>query len=318
MALVGPKSFYPGWWQRPGTARAPGFDHRAGLARRYLNEKFSVLSLRLWCPRTSLMFTDVIKEFREAGNRMHVARSTLEAIIMPTAKMINVLRHQFAGTEPTFEDYQAAIEKEATAFECLFNKTDTFEIEYPQYTADDVLDLMEYFHHITPLAIKSGDQVFLCTCCDAYQNYCCVESTALSLLYNLELEVPDILRLQQIKEREKRELANPFNTKRLKEQKRKEDKAKDKAAPKWKPHMPVYASCAPGSAADMATQRGKLTSRTVMPAAAQVPTSAVDPLQMPVDPKLLVTSGAKGPPARRQRPAKADKPTKKVRGVHVL
>jgi hypothetical protein len=80
---------------------------------------------------------------------------------------------------------------------------------------------MEWFHHIKPLGIKSGDQVFLCTCCDAYQKYCCVESTALSLLYNLELEVPDISRMQQIKEREKAELANPFNTKRLKEKGRK-------------------------------------------------------------------------------------------------
>ncbi len=144
-----------------------------------------------------------------------------------------------------------------------------------------------------------------------------MESTALSLLYNLELEVPDIARLQQIKEREKAELANPLNTKRIKDKKWKEDKEKEKAAPKWKQHMPVYASCAPGSAADMASQRGKLTSRTVMPAAAQIPTSADDPLQKPVDPKLLVTSGAKGPPARRQRPAKTIKPIK-VRCVHVL
>jgi hypothetical protein len=149
---------------------------------------------------------------------------------------------------------------------------------------------------------------------------CCVESTALSLLYNLDLEVPDIARLQQIKEREKAELANPFNTKRIKDEKRKEEKAKEKAAPKWKPHMPVYASCAPGSAADLASQKGKLTSRSVMPADAQVPTSADDPLQKPVDPQLLISSGpgAKGPPARRQRPAKAGKSTKKVRCVHVL
>ena len=126
------------------------------------------------------MYTDVIKEFREAGNRMHVARLTLEAIIMPTDKM-KILRHQFMGTEPSFEDYQAAIQVKASAFKSLFNSPDVFEIEYPQYTADDVLrlDLMEWFHHIKPLGIKSGDQVFLCTCCDAYQKYCCVESTAL-------------------------------------------------------------------------------------------------------------------------------------------
>jgi hypothetical protein len=130
---------------------------------------------------------------------------------------------------------------------------------------------MEYFHHIKPLAVKSGEQVFLCTCCDAYQKYCCVESTALSLLYNVELEVPDIARLQQIKEQEKALLANPFNTKRIKDKKRKEDKKKEKAAPKWKPHIPVYASCTHGSAADMASQRGKITARAVMPAVAQVP-----------------------------------------------
>ncbi len=57
------------------------------------------------------MYTDVIKEFRDAGARMHVARSTLEAIIMLTDKMIEILRHRFIGTEPTFEDYQAAIER---------------------------------------------------------------------------------------------------------------------------------------------------------------------------------------------------------------
>jgi hypothetical protein len=49
------QKFYPGWWQRPGHARAPGFDHRAGLARRILNEEFSVSSPRLWCLRASLI-----------------------------------------------------------------------------------------------------------------------------------------------------------------------------------------------------------------------------------------------------------------------
>jgi hypothetical protein len=136
------------------------------------------------------------------------------------------------------------------------------------------------------------------------------------LLYNLDIE-----RLKQIKEREKAVLANPFNAKSIKEKKQKEDKAKEKAAPKWNPHMPVYASCAPGSAADMANQRGKRPS--VLPEADVHPPSAIDlpaadPLQRPVDPKLLVTSGARGPPARRQRPAKAEKPTRKVRYVHVL
>jgi hypothetical protein len=176
-----------------------------------------------------------------------------------------------------------------------------------------------------------------------------VESTALTLLFNSELEVPDLLRLKQLKEREKAELANPFTAKRLKEKKSKEEKAKVKDAPKWKPHLPVFSSCAPGSAADMATQKGKLKTRTPMSAPAQVPTTAdapqdptpedpqtvdpkpvepktvdpkpVDPktaVPTTVDPKLLVTSRARGPAARRSIPGKGDKPRKKVRCFHVL
>ena len=258
-----------------------------------------------------MCYTDVIKKFREDGNRMRPARSTLQGIIMPTDKMILTLRRRFAESNPhpTFEDYQEEIYLEGKAYNALFNQPDTFQAEYPQYKLHDILDLMEGFHHIKPLPVKSGDQVFLCTCCDAYQKYCCVESTALSLLYNLELEVPDIARLKQIKEREKAEMKNPFNTKRLKEQKRKKDKDKE-TAPTWKPHMPVYATCAPGSAADLATQKGKLASRKVMPAPAAETPSAVDPLQTPVDPKRLIASGSKGPPARRQHPAKTPKPRK--------
>ncbi len=105
------------------------------------------------------LFTDIVKAFREERGKMHIARSTLEAIIMPTDQLINTLRRTFENydRDPTFEDYQKEVDKEAEAFENLFNKPETFEIEYQQYTVDDVLDLMENFHHIKPLAIKSGD-----------------------------------------------------------------------------------------------------------------------------------------------------------------
>ncbi len=55
------------------------------------------------------------------------------------------------------------------------------------------------------------------------------------MLYNTELEVPDIARLKEIKERERTELANTFNAKKLKE---KASKAVEKAVPKWNPHIP--------------------------------------------------------------------------------
>ncbi len=154
------------------------------------------------------------------------------------------------------------------------------------------------------------------------------------------MEVPDLLRLKQLKAREKAELANPFTAKRIKDKKKMEEKAKDKAAPKWKPHMPVFSSCAPGSAADMAAQRGKLKTRTAMSADAPLDPTPGDPtpedpktvdptldptpvdpktaVPMTVDPKLLVTSRARGPPARRSIPAKEATPGKKVRCFHVL
>ena len=142
-----------------------------------------------------MLYTEIIKKFREDRAKIHVPRTTLDAIRMPTTKCLINLRRSFAENhkrEPTFEDYQAEVAKDAKAFLQLFNDTDTFHVDFPQYSVEDVLDLMESFHHIKPLSVKSGDQVFLCTCCDAYQSYCCVESTALTLLYNSELEVPDL------------------------------------------------------------------------------------------------------------------------------
>ena len=258
------------------------------------------------------LFTDIIQSSRAAGMRMKVPRTSLDAILMPTARFIKTLRVHFgkAGKpNPTFEEYYEEVVLTSQAYKTLFNEPDQFHLDYPQYDVDDVLDLMESFDCIKPLAIRTGDQVFLCTCCDAYQKYCCVESTVLSLLYNTELDVPDIARLKEIKEREKAERANPWNSKRLKEKKRKDDKKKTEV--QWKPIIPVFTDRAPGSAADLANQRGKLVSRTVPD---QHPSSVEDPLQRPVDPKLLVASGAKGPPKHRHNPALKEK--KKVHCIH--
>jgi hypothetical protein len=52
--------------------------------------------------------------------------------------------------------------------------------------------------------------------------------------------------LKQIKERERTELANPFNAKKLKE---KASKAVEKAVPNWNPHIPAFSSAHASSAA---------------------------------------------------------------------
>jgi hypothetical protein len=80
---------------------------------------------------------------------------------------------------------------------------------------DEILDAMESFDHIKPLPVKCSP-VVLCSCRHCFQNYVCIESAVVSLLHNTELEVPGIALLKQMKEREQSELANPFNSNKLK------------------------------------------------------------------------------------------------------
>ena len=88
-------------------------------------------------------------------------------------------------------------------------------IEYPTMGVEDILDVMESFDSIAPLPVKYGEIVFLCNCKGAYNSYVCLESAVLSCMFNPELEIPDIARLKQLKDRQKKALANPFNAKQL-------------------------------------------------------------------------------------------------------
>ena len=77
------------------------------------------------------------------------------------------------------------------------------------------------------------------SCADAYQNHCCVESVILSLLFNPELEVPDIAKLKQFKERERAARANPFTagTFDVEKLKEKERKKAENIEPDWRPTL---------------------------------------------------------------------------------
>ena len=104
---------------------------------------------------------------------------------------------------------------------------------------EDTLDHMDSFNYIKQLKVKSGQMVFLCTCADAYQSFCCVESVLLSLLFNPALQVPDIARLKQLKEGERAARAYPFTiaTFDLEKMKEKERKKAEKIEPNWEPTM---------------------------------------------------------------------------------
>jgi hypothetical protein len=86
---------------------------------------------------------------------------------------------------------------------------DKFVVVGTKLLAENTPDqIMDSFNFIKPQ--KSGQMVFLCTCADAYHSYCCVESVILSLLFNPDLGVLDIVRLTQLKERERAARANLF------------------------------------------------------------------------------------------------------------
>ena len=119
---------------------------------------------------------------------------------------------------------------------------------------------------------------------DAYQSYTCVEAIALSMLFNLDLYVSDNLREKQLKDRERVQLANPFATRQVRE-KTKEQEAVEEV--KWKPKFSSFSAPQAGSAVVMA-----LAKREALPAPAPVKDGAAadepDPLQRPVDPRLLI------------------------------
>ena len=133
-----------------------------------------------------------------------------------------------------------------------------FQVNSSSMAPDDILDVMESFDRIAPLPVKCCPVVFLCSCKSAYHSYVCLESTVLSLMFNPELKIPDIARLKQLKERQRTELANPFNAKVLKEKSKLQDKAVEKEVVKWKPCIPVFSAAHTSSAASLALKKGKV------------------------------------------------------------
>ena len=127
--------------------------------------------------------------------------------------------------------------------------------------------------------------VWLCSCADAYQSYCCVESVILSLLFNPELEVPDIASLKQLKDRERAARANPFtaatfDAEKLKE---KERKKAEKLEPNWQPTLATFSAAHASSAVAKALQPQPegCPSLTLLLASSAVPVAAAQRGAMP-------------------------------------
>jgi hypothetical protein len=69
---------------------------------------------------------------------------------------------------------------------------------------------MESFVRVTLMPIKRGEMMFLCNCGDAYCNYGSEHLGVVSMLWNLDMKLPDGERAEQLKAKETKKASNPF------------------------------------------------------------------------------------------------------------
>jgi hypothetical protein len=94
--------------------------------------------------------------------------------------------------------------------EDLYHRNGHFDADCGDMTVEDKLDFMESFVRVTPMAIKRGEMVFLCNCGEAYSIYGCEHSGVLSMLWNPDMEFPDVERSAKLKAKESKTPSNPF------------------------------------------------------------------------------------------------------------
>ncbi len=95
-------------------------------------------------------------------------------------------------------------------YEGLYHRNGQFDADYGDMTVEDKLDIMESFVRVTPMPIRSSDMVFLCNCGDAYRNYGCEHSGVRSMLWNPDMEFPDVERSAKLKAKGAKTPSNPF------------------------------------------------------------------------------------------------------------
>ena len=206
--------------------------------------------------------TDLIQQYRMSGNVMHIARTGIPAITMPTLNYLKSLKEV-----ESYVKAEEEVNQRRSNFELLFKKPDEYKVMFPMNSPEDTLDLMDSFNYIKPLHKKSGQMVWLCSCADAYQSYCCVESVILSLLFNPELEVPDLASLRQLKDRERAARANPFTAAKFDAEKLKEKERKkaEKLEPNWQPTLATFSAAHASSAVAKALHVGHAIKDAVAP-----------------------------------------------------
>jgi hypothetical protein len=112
---------------------------------------------------------------------MKLARSATGGILMPTKSFYARLTNMGFTS---YEEVEEAVSEHRVQYECLYHRTDTFDAEYGDKTVEDKLEIMENFVRVTPMPVRNGELVFICSCKDGCRNYACDHSIVLSMLWN--------------------------------------------------------------------------------------------------------------------------------------
>ena len=134
----------------------------------------------------------MLTRYRRTGKHMRMARTSIRSIFMPT--MDTILHMKTVPGIVSIRDAEEYVQQELVRYQNLFDKLSEFRATYQAFSPDNALGVMGSFVRVTPLAAKVGDMAFLCVCADAYQSYICVETIVLSMVFNPDLNVLDILR----------------------------------------------------------------------------------------------------------------------------
>ncbi len=150
--------------------------------------------------------------------------------------------------------------------DCLYHRDGNFDANYGDMSVEDKMEIMESFVRVTvtPIPIKSGEMEFLCNCCVAYQNNACEHSGVVFMLWNPDMKLADVERIEQLKAKETKKASNPFAAvaKRNKKEKIGQPSAKDDPKVIWKPVLPslAYSISLEDSGASMAAKSRSLAS----------------------------------------------------------
>ncbi len=108
-------------------------------------------------------FGEAIARFRAAGLRMNLARSATVGFLIPTGSMMRDVENLHFET---FAEEEKCVEDCRVMYECMYHREGDLDAEYGETSMEDKLDIMESFVRVTPMPIKSGEMVFLCSSCD--------------------------------------------------------------------------------------------------------------------------------------------------------